>query len=78
MYTTIRGYRITFTVDTHRDILIVPFSGIETEAQACTVAITAARHGYPDGPITITRIDTGTWCPTGCWANPEHSAIYAD
>jgi hypothetical protein len=74
----IRGYRISFQIDQHHDALVIPYEAADTDAEASTIAVLAARHGYPVGPFTITHIDTGRWCPTGMWANPEHTAIYVN
>lgn len=76
MFPPIRGYRIQFQVDGIHDALIIPFTAAETDADACQVAVLAARHGYFSGAIKITHIDAGRWCPMGGYANPEHTAQY--
>ena len=77
-FSTTHGYQIRFTVEDYTDVLIVPSIYVETEDEAIQTAILAARHGYPTGAINITSIQLGRWCPTGFWANPEHTAIYAN
>ena len=77
MYPIIRGFKIKFNADGNIDTIIVPFAGMEAEEQAIIEGLVAARHGYPMGPIDLVSVQSGTWCPTGIWANPEHTAIYA-
>jgi|GEM_PF-4066363 len=71
MFATIRGFRVTVNANGHRDSLVVPFDGIETEDQAITAAVVAARNGYPVGPIDCVAVESGKWCPTGLPADEK-------
>ena len=64
-YPAIRGFKVVINANGTRDVLVVPFAGIETEEQAITAACVAARNGYPNGPIDCMSVESGKWCPTG-------------
>lgn len=71
MHATILGFRVKLICNGHRDSLVVPFAGIESEQEAIARAFCAARNGYPDGPIDVTEIESGRWCPTGLYADDK-------
>ena len=78
MYPTIQGWKVTFQVLSHIDAVIVPFQGRDSEEQAFSDAIPGIRNGYPDGPITLKRIEAGTWCPIGLPADEHSDIVYID
>lgn len=78
MFDTIHGFRVGIIANGHRDALIVPFAGIETEDQAITVACVEARNGYPTGPIDCVKVESGRWCPTGLPASETGRALWVN
>lgn len=78
MHTTVAGWRFTIVADGHRDSIIVPYDGHESEEQGRLTAFCAARNGYPTGMIEFVRVESGKWCPTGLPGNAEGTAIWCN
>ena len=78
MNATIRGFKVVINANGHRDVLFVPFTGIETEEQAIASACGVARNGYPIGTIDCVSVESGTWCPTGSPADEAGSILWVD